>query len=109
MIALVTIILLLYAASRSWFRTLIVLVTVPFSVAGAIWFLWLRGYNWSGVVIVGLIALAGFGGRHRHAFISGISRQQLRGVQGRRADEHRPGLAVVVARPATQNGEGVHE
>jgi hypothetical protein len=32
-----------------------------------------------------------------------------RGVQGHRADEHRPGLAVVVARPATQNGEGVHE
>src|SRR5258708_8692298 len=29
-----------------------------------------------------------------------------RGVQGHRADEHRPGLAVVVARPATQNGEG---
>jgi len=31
------------------------------------------------------------------------------GGQGRRADEHRPGLAVVVANPGTQNGEGVHE
>jgi Cu(I)/Ag(I) efflux system membrane protein CusA/SilA len=59
LIALVTIILLLYASSRSWLRTLIVLLTVPFSVAGAIWFLWLLGYNWSGAVIVGLIALAG--------------------------------------------------
>ena len=59
MIALVTIILLLYASSRSWLRTLIVLLTVPFSVAGAIWFLWLLGYNFSGAVIVGLIALAG--------------------------------------------------
>jgi Cu(I)/Ag(I) efflux system membrane protein CusA/SilA len=59
LIALVIIILLLYAASRSWLRTLIVLLTVPFSVAGAIWFLWLLGYNWSGAVIVGLIALAG--------------------------------------------------
>jgi copper/silver efflux system protein len=39
LIALVTIILLLYAASRSWLRTLIVLLTVPFSAAGAIWFL----------------------------------------------------------------------
>ncbi|HEY6434127.1 MAG TPA: efflux RND transporter permease subunit [Acetobacteraceae bacterium] len=58
-IALVIIVLLLYAASRSWLRTLIVLLTVPFSVAGAIWFLWLLGYNWSGAVIVGLIALAG--------------------------------------------------
>jgi hypothetical protein len=39
LIALVTIILLLYAASRSWLRTLIVLLTVRFSAAGAIWFL----------------------------------------------------------------------
>jgi Cu(I)/Ag(I) efflux system membrane protein CusA/SilA len=39
LIALVTIILLRYAASRSWLRTLIVLLTVRFSVAGAIWFL----------------------------------------------------------------------
>jgi copper/silver efflux system protein len=61
LVALVTIILLLYAASRNWLRTLIVLLTVPFSVAGAIWFLWLLGYNWSGAVIVGLIALAGLG------------------------------------------------
>jgi copper/silver efflux system protein len=58
-IALIIIVLLLYVASRSWLRTLIVLLTVPFSVAGAMWFLWLLGYNWSGAVIVGLIALAG--------------------------------------------------
>ena len=32
---------------------------VPFSVVGAMWFLWLLGYNWSGAVVVGLIALAG--------------------------------------------------
>ena len=38
LIALVTIILLLCAASRSWLRTLIVLLTVRFSVAGAMWF-----------------------------------------------------------------------
>jgi Cu(I)/Ag(I) efflux system membrane protein CusA/SilA len=61
LIALVIIVLLLYTASRSWLRTFIVLLTVPFSVAGAIWFLWLLGYNWSGAVIVGLIALAGLG------------------------------------------------
>jgi copper/silver efflux system protein len=59
LIALVVIILLLYAASQSWLRTLIVLLAVPFSVVGAMWFLWLLGYNWSGAVIVGLIALAG--------------------------------------------------
>ena len=59
LIALLVIILLLYAASRSWLRTIIVLLAVPFSVVGAMWFLWLLGYNWSGAVIVGLIALAG--------------------------------------------------
>jgi Cu(I)/Ag(I) efflux system membrane protein CusA/SilA len=59
LIALVVIVLLLYAASRSWLRTVIVLLAVPFSVVGAMWFLWLLGYNWSGAVVVGLIALAG--------------------------------------------------
>src|SRR6185437_12872628 len=47
-ITLILIILLLYAASRSWLRTVIVLLAVPFSVVGAMWFLWLLGYNWSG-------------------------------------------------------------
>jgi Cu(I)/Ag(I) efflux system membrane protein CusA/SilA len=58
-IALIVIILLLYAASHSWLRTIIVLLAVPFSIVGAMWFLWLLGYNWSGAVLVGLIALAG--------------------------------------------------
>jgi Cu(I)/Ag(I) efflux system membrane protein CusA/SilA len=58
-IALLAIVLLLYAASRSWLRTMIVLLAVPFSIVGAMWFLWLLGYNWSGAVVVGLIALAG--------------------------------------------------
>jgi Cu(I)/Ag(I) efflux system membrane protein CusA/SilA len=58
-IALLAIILLLYAASRSWLRTVIVLLAVPFSIVGAMWFLWMLGYNWSGAVVVGLIALAG--------------------------------------------------
>ncbi len=40
-------------------RTLIVLLTVPFSLIGGIWFLWLLGYNLSVAVWVGLIALAG--------------------------------------------------
>jgi copper/silver efflux system protein len=59
LIALIVIVMLLYAASQSWLRTIIVLLAVPFSVVGAMWFLWLLGYNWSGAVIVGLIALAG--------------------------------------------------
>jgi Cu(I)/Ag(I) efflux system membrane protein CusA/SilA len=59
LIALMLIVLLLYIATGSWLRTIIVLLAVPFSVVGAMWFVWLLGYNWSGAVIVGLIALAG--------------------------------------------------
>jgi copper/silver efflux system protein len=36
-----------------------VLLAVPFSLVGAIWFLYLLGYNMSLAVWVGLIALAG--------------------------------------------------
>ena len=40
-------------------KTLIVLLAVPFSAIGAIWFLYLLGYNMSIGVWVGLIALLG--------------------------------------------------
>ncbi len=56
---LVLIILLLYLSHRSWLDTCVVLLAVPFSLIGAIWFLHLAGYNMSLAVWVGLIALAG--------------------------------------------------
>jgi len=40
-------------------KTAIVLLAVPFSLAGAFWLLYLLGYNMSVAVWVGLIALAG--------------------------------------------------
>src|SRR5437762_10072677 len=40
-------------------RTSIVVLAVPFSAVGAIWFLYLLGYNMSVAVWVGLIALLG--------------------------------------------------
>jgi Cu(I)/Ag(I) efflux system membrane protein CusA/SilA len=55
----VVIVLLLYLSHKSWFDTCIVLLAVPFSLIGAIWFLYLAGYNMSLAVWVGLIALAG--------------------------------------------------
>jgi Cu(I)/Ag(I) efflux system membrane protein CusA/SilA len=58
-IALVLIVLLLYASSRSWFRVAVVLLAVPFSLIGAFWFLWALGYNLSLAVMIGIIALAG--------------------------------------------------
>ena len=53
------IVLLLYLNTRSMPRTLIVILAVPFSAIGAIWFLYLLGYNLSIGVWVGLIALVG--------------------------------------------------
>ena len=51
--------LLLYINTGSMPKTMIVLLAVPFSAVGAIWFLYLAGYNMSVAVWVGLIALLG--------------------------------------------------
>jgi copper/silver efflux system protein len=56
---LLIIFVLLYFSTRSVTRTLIVLLTVPFSLVGAFWLLYVLGYNMSVAVWVGLIALAG--------------------------------------------------
>jgi Cu(I)/Ag(I) efflux system membrane protein CusA/SilA len=50
---------LLYLNTRSLAKTAIVLLAVPFSAVGAVWFLYLLGYNMSIAVWVGLIALLG--------------------------------------------------
>jgi len=53
------ILILLYLNTRSMVKTLIVLLAVPFSAIGAVWFLYLLGYNMSIAVWVGMIALLG--------------------------------------------------
>lgn len=58
-VTLFLICLLLYLNTRSMPKTLIVLLAVPFSAVGAIWFLYAAGYNMSIAVWVGLIALLG--------------------------------------------------
>jgi Cu(I)/Ag(I) efflux system membrane protein CusA/SilA len=50
---------LLYANTRSAFKASIVMLAVPFSAVGAVWLLWLLGYNLSIAVWVGVIALMG--------------------------------------------------
>jgi Cu(I)/Ag(I) efflux system membrane protein CusA/SilA len=50
---------LLYMNTRSATKTFIVLLAVPFSAVGAVWLLYLLGYNMSIGVWVGLIALLG--------------------------------------------------
>jgi Cu(I)/Ag(I) efflux system membrane protein CusA/SilA len=58
-ITLVLIFLLMYANTRSVTKTLIIVMAVPFSIIGAVWFLYLLGYNLSIAVWVGMIALMG--------------------------------------------------
>ncbi|MBI4522708.1 MAG: efflux RND transporter permease subunit, partial [Deltaproteobacteria bacterium] len=58
-LTLLIIFLLLYINFRSVGRCVIVLLAVPFSMIGAVWFLYLLGYNMSVAVWVGIIALAG--------------------------------------------------
>lgn len=53
------IIILLYLNTRSFVKTFIVLLAVPFSLIGAFWFLYLLGYNMSIGVWAGIIALLG--------------------------------------------------
>jgi Cu(I)/Ag(I) efflux system membrane protein CusA/SilA len=50
---------LIYMNTKSVAKTLIILLAVPFSAVGAIWFLSFLGYNMSIAVWVGLIALMG--------------------------------------------------
>lgn len=58
-VTLLIVCLLLYANTGSAVKTGMILLAVPFSAIGAIWLLYLLGYNMSVAVWVGLIALLG--------------------------------------------------
>ncbi|MEX2264162.1 MAG: efflux RND transporter permease subunit [Bryobacteraceae bacterium] len=58
-ITLFIVFILLYLNTNSMVKTMIILLAVPFSAIGAIWFLYILDYNMSIAVWVGLIALLG--------------------------------------------------
>jgi len=58
-LTLFLIVMLLYLNTKSVTETLIIVLAVPFSAIGAVWLLYLLGYNMSIGVWVGLIALLG--------------------------------------------------
>src|SRR5437867_1978852 len=58
-LTLLIIFIFLYTNLRSATKCAIVLLAIPFSMIGAIWFVYLLGYNMSVAVWVGIIALAG--------------------------------------------------
>jgi copper/silver efflux system protein len=58
-VTVLIIFLLLYLNFRRVTETLIVLLSVPFALAGGVWLMWWLGFNMSVAVAVGFIALAG--------------------------------------------------
>lgn len=58
-LTLLIIIFIIYLNTKSWIKTAIVLLAVPFSLVGAFWMIYLFDYNMSVAVWVGIIALAG--------------------------------------------------
>ncbi|MBI5827206.1 MAG: efflux RND transporter permease subunit, partial [Deltaproteobacteria bacterium] len=58
-VTIVLIFVLLYMNTKSAVKAGIVMLAVPFSLIGAVWFLYLLGYNVSIAVWVGMIALMG--------------------------------------------------
>jgi Cu(I)/Ag(I) efflux system membrane protein CusA/SilA len=58
-ITLFLIFFLLYMNTKSAFKASIVMLAVPFSVVGAVWLMYLLGYNVSIAAWVGMIALMG--------------------------------------------------
>jgi Cu(I)/Ag(I) efflux system membrane protein CusA/SilA len=58
-LTLLIVIVLLYMNTKSAWKTGVVLLALPFSMVGAIWYLYLAGFNLSVAVWVGIIALLG--------------------------------------------------
>jgi copper/silver efflux system protein len=58
-LTLVIIMLLLYLNFRRMTETLVVMLSLPFSLVGGLWLMWWMGFNRSVAVAVGFIALAG--------------------------------------------------
>lgn len=58
-VTLLIILVLLYLTFRDITAALIIMLSLPFALAGGIWYLWVLGFNMSVAVTVGFIALAG--------------------------------------------------
>ncbi len=58
-LTIVIIFVIIFLNTKSLIKTAIVFLAVPFSLVGAIWLVYLLGYNMSVAVWVGIIALAG--------------------------------------------------
>lgn len=93
-ITLVIIILLLYISTRSIFRTLVILMAVPFSLVGAIWFLYLLAGLQLEPGGVGGHDRAGWRGRRDRRGDAPLPRRGVQQVppRGKDAQSPRPGV-----------------
>ncbi len=79
-VALLLIFLLLYFAFHSVSQSLLILTTVPMSVIGGIFALWIRGMNFSVSAGVGFIALFGVAVLNGIVLIAEFNRLELDGI-----------------------------
>ena len=86
---LLIIFLLLYLNFRRITETLIVMLSVPFSLVGGFWLMWWLGFNFSVAVAVGFIALAGVAAETGVVMLIYLD-HALTELKERRAAEGRP-------------------
>ncbi len=86
---LLLILVLLYLNFRRMTETLIVMLSLPFSLVGGFWFVWWMGFNMSVAVAVGFIALAGVAAETGVVMLIYLD-QALKERQRRCAAEGRP-------------------
>jgi copper/silver efflux system protein len=87
-VTLLVIFLLLYLNFRAISETLIVMLSLPFSLVGGLWMVWWLGFNLSVAVAVGFIALAGVAAETGVVMLIYLD-QALRGVKAKCAAEGR--------------------
>jgi Cu(I)/Ag(I) efflux system membrane protein CusA/SilA len=88
-ITVLIIFLLLYLNFRRVTETLIVMLSVPFALAGGLWLMWWLGFNLSVAVAVGFIALAGVAAETGVVMLIYLD-NALTALQAQRAAEDRP-------------------
>jgi Cu(I)/Ag(I) efflux system membrane protein CusA/SilA len=88
-VTLLIVFLLLYLNFRRLTETLIVMLSLPFSVVGGVWLLWWLGFNFSVAVAIGFIALAGVAAETGVVMLIYLD-HALHEVKAKCASENRP-------------------
>jgi Cu(I)/Ag(I) efflux system membrane protein CusA/SilA len=88
-VTLLIIFLLLYLNFRRITETLIVMLSLPFSLVGGLWLMWWLGFNFSVAVAVGFIALAGVAAETGVIMLIYLD-QAMKELQARRLAEGKP-------------------